>query len=444
VLLKEITLVKQQNEQLVKENTALRKENLAFRERLSRYEHPKDSHNSNLPSTKDPIGKKRKVNLREKSTRPSGGQAGHRGQSLEMQTPDKIAFLAPSYCKCCGRDLSEISGEEIERRQQIDIPPIVPLVTEYRKIRKVCTCSHSNEVDFPSTVSAPVCYGSNLQALITYFSVCRHLPYKRLQGMLSEVFKISLSEGTINNVLSRMEQHLTPAYEMIRKQLLQTPVVGVDETGTSVNGKTRWSWVWQNQQLTYITGGDSRKKEVFSTVMPQGMPQTILVSDCYSTYFSTNVKDHQLCTAHILRELIYLSECYNQHPWSEQMAALIREAIHLRKTVSGNIDDTDIVQRFQILLDQKIDQTYKKIQTLQKRLIKYRDYLFLFLKNEWVPPDNNASERAIRVFKVKLKVSGFFKSNAGAKRFALLHSIVDTARKNDRSPFVVFQLATNC
>jgi len=116
----------------------------------------------------------------------------------------------------------------------------------------------------------------------------------------------------------------------------------------------------------------------------------------------------------------------------------------LKKTGGGKIDDTSILQRFQTLLDQNIDQSYKKIKTLQKRLIKYKDYLFLFLKNEYVPPDNNASERSIRVFKIKLKVSGFFKSKAGAQRFALLHSIADTARKNNRSPFIVFQLANNC
>jgi transposase len=441
VLIQEISLLKQEVEKLRKENEILIKENAVLRARLSRYEHPKDSHNSNLPSTKDPVGKHKGVNLREKSERKSGGQPGHQGQHLELQTPDKIEFLSPSYCQCCGHDLSGIAGEEVERRQQIDIPPILPIVTEYRKIRKICSCSHVNTVDFPSTVTAPVCYGPNLQALVTYFNVCQHIPYERLQGMLNEVFKVSLSEGTIENMLKRITQRLTPAYEEIRQRLLESPVVGVDETGTSVNGKTRWSWVWQNEQLTYITGGKKKKKEVFSSVMPQGMPETILVSDCYSPYFNVNVKNHQLCTAHILRELIYLSELYNKHPWSEQMAALIREAIHLRKTVGGEINDTDILQRFQTLLNQNIGLTYKKIQTLQKRLIKYKDYLFLFLKNEWVPPDNNASERAIRVFKVKLKVSGFFKSTTGAKRFALLHSIVDTARKNNSSPFYVFHVA---
>jgi len=444
VLIKELSLLKQEVVAVRNENSALRKENQSLRERLSRYEHSKDSHNSHLPPSKDPVGKKKGINLREKSVRKSGGQPGHTGHYLEMQSPDKIEILSPNYCTCCGGDLQDIRGEEVERRQQIDIPPIRPVITEYRRIRKICNCSHSNIVDFPTTVTAPVCYGPNIQALVTYMNICQHIPYKRQQDLLREVFGVSLSEGSIENILSRMEQRLTPAYEVIRKALMNSSVAGVDETGTSVNGKTRWAWVWQNRQLTYITGGHSRKKEVFSSVMPEGMPQTILVSDCYSSYFSVNVKNHQICTAHILRELIYLSELYDKHPWTEQMAQLIREAIHLKKTTPEKIDETAIQERFQTLLDQAIDQTYKKILTLQKRLIKYRRYLFLFLKNEWVPPDNNASERAIRVFKVKLKVSGFFKSNQGVQRFALLHSIANTARKNNSSPFCVFQLANNC
>ena len=437
VLVKELSLLKQENEKLRKENSELR-------ERLSRYEHPKDSHNSNLPPTKNPIGIKHKVNLREKSGRKSGGQAGHPGKCLEMQTPDNIELLIPHYCSCCGRDLSEIEGEEGERRQEIDIPPIRPIVTEYRQIRKVCGCSHVNAVEFPSTVTAPVCYGTNLQALVTYLSVCQHIPYERMTRMLNEVFGVSLSEGTVKNILSRMEERLTPAYEVIRERISESAVAGADETGISVNGKTSWAWTLQTGLLTYITAGHSRKKEVFDGIMPEGMPKTILVSDCYSSYFSANVKNHQICTSHILRELIYLSELHKENSWSEEMANLIREAIHLKKTTDGKIDDTPIQQRFQTLLERVIDPPYKKIQTLQKRLINYRDYLFLFLKNELVPPDNNASERAIRGFKVKLKVSGFFKSNAGAQRFALLHSIADTARKNGSSPFNVFQLAVCC
>ena len=51
-----------------------------------------------------------------------------------------------------------------------------------------------------------------------------------------------------------------------------------------------------------------------------------------------------------------------------------------------------------------------------------------------VPPDNNGSERAIRNVKVKQKISGQFKSFTGAKTFAILRSVIDTAIKNNLNP----------
>jgi len=72
-------------------------------------------------------------------------------------------------------------------------------------------------------------------------------------------------------------------------------------------------------------------------------------------------------------------------------------------------------------------------------MIKYDDYLFAFLKNPEIPPDNNASERAVRNFKVKQKVSGFFKSDEDADSYAILRSIIDTAIKNVQNPFDTLQ-----
>jgi transposase len=426
-----------------KELSALREENRLLREQLSEYKHPKDSHNSSIPSSKNPIGKV--SNLRTPTGRSSGGQKGHPGKTLEMQKPDQIEILSPHYCTHCGKDLSREKGEIVQIRQQIDLPILRPIVTEYQVERKVCGCSHVNEGVFPSTLKSSIGYGAGVHALVSYLSVCQHIPYKRMTGLLKDVYNLSLSEGCIDNILHRMENRTSSVYEMIRERLSTAPIAGVDETGTSINGKKLWSWVWQNQYLTYVTSARSRKKRVFTDVMPQGMPKTVLVTDCYSGYFSERVAHHQICTAHLLRELIYLSELYEKHPWSEKMADLIREAIHLRKTVSGKIEALSIKQCLQDLLDEVIEKSYGKIITLQKRLIKYKEYLFYFLENEYVPPDNNASERAIRAFKIKLKVSGFFKSDKGAQCFAQLHSIAETAKKNKQSPFFALQAAAlNC
>jgi hypothetical protein len=56
----------------------------------------------------------------------------------------------------------------------------------------------------------------------------------------------------------------------------------------------------------------------------------------------------------------------------------------------------------------------------------------------------NGSERAIRNFKTKLKVSGLFRSDEGAERFAVIRSIIDTAIKNNKNPLLITKLIAQC
>jgi transposase len=81
----------------------------------------------------------------------------------------------------------------------------------------------------------------------------------------------------------------------------------------------------------------------------------------------------------------------------------------------------------------------EEVQNLQKGLLKHRDQVFGFLYNPKIPYDNNASERSIRPLKIKQKVSGGFRSMIGAQHYAILHSVADTARKNNQSPFVALR-----
>jgi len=95
------------------------------------------------------------------------------------------------------------------------------------------------------------------------------------------------------------------------------------------------------------------------------------------------------------------------------------------------------------LLKQKLPERLKKAKTLQKKLLKIRNHLFVFLYHDNVLADNNGSEQAIRNIKVKLKVSGQFKSVEGAQSFAVIRSIIDTAIKQDLNVFYDFKNITN-
>lgn len=98
----------------------------------------------------------------------------------------------------------------------------------------------------------------------------------------------------------------------------------------------------------------------------------------------------------------------------------------------GDIDvrRAAIVRRLKRLLERPPDKGQKELFTFYKRIRRERDNLFTFLFVEGVPPDNNASERAIRNIKVKQKISGQFKTGKAAGNFAIIRSVIDTTIKN--------------
>jgi transposase len=169
-----------------------------------------------------------------------------------------------------------------------------------------------------------------------------------------------------------------------------------------------------------------------------------LLHDCWKSHFRTPAVNHQLCTAHLLRELNYFIEI-NKDPWATKCRELIRDALHVKQNIkhedyyNNYQPKLDILNRYDKLLEECLDEKIKDLVTFKKRLIKYKGYLFNFLNYPDVPPDNNGSERAIRNIKVKQKISGQFKSMAGAVNFATLRSITDTAIKNGQNILAALQ-----
>ena len=422
-----------------KENVHLKKENSVLKEKLAKYENPKNSRNSSLPPSKDENRPLRTKSLREQTGKKPGGQPGHAGNTLKMtSTPDKIVEHIPDYCSCCGNDISDLPCEVIGKRQVVDIPPVQPEYTEHRVYQKICRCGHITKSDFPPGVNTPVSYGSNVESLIGYFHCRQYIPFDRMREIFHDLFLLPISEGGLHHILNRLATKALPAYELIRNKIANSKVVGTDETGVKINGKKHWYWTWQNKNLTFIAASVNRGFKTIQENFSQGFSQSVLVHDCWKSHFQTQAHTHQLCLAHLFRELNYFTERYKDS-WPERMKKTLKQAIEVNKQMS--IGDyyrpyhprSKLEDVLDALLGEVINEQYKELVSFKKRMVKYRDYLFSFLYYPGVPPDNNGSERAIRNVKVKQKISGQFKTMAGAKQFAVLRSITDTALKNGQN-----------
>lgn len=436
---------------LLRKIEELTKEVQYLKERLSKYETPKNSNNSSIPPSKDENRLKRNQSLREKTGRKPGGQKGRKGNTLKMvEKPDDIQDHIPDYCNSCGKDISNLSYELAGKRQVIDIPEIKLKVTEHQIFKRVCTCGHITTSEFPEVANAPVSYGNNIESLIGYFHARQYIPFRRMKEFFNDVFHVPISEGGIHYLLNKFVKKAGPAYKLIKQKLKSNTTfsVGSDETGVKVAGDKYWAWTWQTQDATFISITDNRGERSIKENFKDGFENAVLVHDCWKSHFNTAALSHQICIAHLLRDLNYLTERYN-HKWSKVCKMLFKSALDLKNKMSDvdyyihNLKRTSIEKRLDRLLDYHFDKKHKELVTFQNRLIKYREFIFTFLYHPKVPPDNNASERAIRNIKVKQKISGQFKSPNGAFIFAVLRSVTDTIIKNNQNVVNSLKLIAN-
>lgn len=415
----------------------LKKENTNLRGRINELEHSKNSNNSSIPPSKDDNRIKRNQSLRSSSVKKSGGQPGHKGHTLKMvNTPDEIINHSLSFCKDCGIDISHKASAISEKRQVVELPPINPIYIEHRSYSTLCSCGCLNKANFPKRVNAPIQYGETVENLVSYLNVSQYIPYNRIVSMLSGLFNIPLSEGSVNNIINRFANRAKPLYEQIRKEIEASKVVGGDETGAKMNGDKWWFWTWQNDNGTYITASNNR---AFSTVednFSKGFKNAVLISDRYGAHLKTKAYAHQVCISHLFRDLNYLIELTGAQT-IKRFKDLLKHALFLKSQMKAHeYQQINLVRNFIRreafkILSADHSQEHKKVKSLLKKLNGCRNHIFEFLYNINVPPDNNGSERAIRNVKVKQKVSTMFKSEQGITNYAIIRSIFDTCTKRN-------------
>jgi transposase len=319
-------------EQLISEQKDLQELVRQLRGEIELLKNGRNSKTSSTAPSHD-IHRSNVQSLRKNSGKPSGGQKGHPGHTLSMSsTPDTITDHFPERCTC-GCSLEDVIESGHTRRQAVDIPPVKPEYTEHRFHHKIClSCGSFNTGHYPAGVNARIQYCPNVKSTVSYMSIYRYLPYKRIVRFFKDTFSLSLSEGSIDSIPEEMSQKSEVAYQAIRERIIQSEVIGPDETDCRVNGKKHWFHVWQNSILTFIVSFTSRGYKVMEEYFPAGFLHSFYVSDCRASQLKAKAKAHQLCTAHLLRELLNFEKSL-QDTWSVKMKELIYRAIALKRTM---------------------------------------------------------------------------------------------------------------
>lgn len=418
----------------------------------------KDSHNSNKPPSSDGL-KKKPVTLRVQSGRKSGGQKGHPGRTLEFSdTPKEVVVHTPSCCANCGAGLDQAFSTIQERRQVFDIPPVELECIEHQTHSKCCPkCGETMSASFPAGVENSVQYGPRIKATLLYWTHYQLIPTGRVREMAADLFGASLSEGTLYNLVDRASNTLAPLEAEIKEALTKNAVNHYDETGARVNGSLHWMHVVCSVMLTVYSRSKHRGKLAMDALGVLGKCIGTAMHDGWKPYFQYGCK-HALCNAHHLRELKALFEQYGQ-TWALDMIrvlldakAAVEEALSTGCCGVQPLLLCDLESRYREALDAghkanpppkptgKRGRTKRTVGgNLVRRLEEYQKETLAFLYDFAVPFDNNQAERDVRMVKVKIKVSGCFRSEEGADAFCRIRGYISTMRKQGHNVFGILR-----
>jgi transposase len=413
---------------------------------LSKGEPPKNSENSSMPPSSDIGGKENDSKVSEdeekrkkgKEKRKQGAQEGHEGKTLlRVPNPDETIYLnkeREKYAK--DPDWEIIKSEE---RQVLDVK-LERKVTAFVKetYRNKLTGAVVVSMDFPPWVKAAAQYGPELKVIVVALRNHGKMSVERIADILSEAFDMSISTGTIANIINEVESSpiLDRFEEAGKEALLASPYINADETSVSVKGKKWWVHVYTASRWVLFFLHPNRGKKAMDDIGIIGRFFGVLVHDFWAAYYMFVNLRHAVCNAHILRELKLAIEM-KQKTWPNRLVKLLLYANKLKKENGGIVP-----KKFQKIIRKEyrriVEGAIKAIKeneivrppgkipkrgriakpkylNLLERLLKFEDEVLRFMTDKNVPFTNNDAERPIRMIKVHMKVSGCYRSENSAR-----------------------------
>jgi hypothetical protein len=416
----------------------------------------RNSGNSSFPPSMDaqpgrtrPRPKPRRA---DGSRRP-GKQPGAPGAFLAWSaSPDERAGCFPLGACRCGAALAGAADLGVAAsHQQVEIPLVTARVIQYDRHAVRCACGRAHLAPAPGGAGAPgtVTYGPNLQAWCVYLMAAHAIPVHRCAELIGSLAGAAPSAGFVHGMLARAAAAIKPVTTLIRCLVIAAPVVCCDETpiraGPGPAWRKRHLLVAATPLLTCyaLSGRDLASFAAF--VLPD--LTGVVVHDRYPLYDHprTGVGTHQLCCAHLLRDLQDAAQTYPGATWPARITTALQQLIHAANQArAAGLAAVPPATAAPLITAYRHAVTaglaglaalggggYRKAR--QKLLEDLRDRehdVLRFVADTRIPPTTNQAERDLRPAKTQDKISGRLRSDTTTSHRYAIRGYLSTAAKH--------------
>jgi transposase len=388
---------------------------------------------------------------------PRRKRAAIHNRGRRRLAPEQVAHTVEHAVATCPHCATALTGGWAMRRVQvIDLPPPAPLaVTDHVLVTRRCPgCRRLVRPPGPGLADGRIGqsrFGPRLLAAITVMHTSERLPLAHITARLEREHGLRLSRGGLVGLLQLVARRARPQYQALREAVRQSPVVHADETGWRESGQHGYIWTFTTPTLRYFHRDPSRGGHVPDGVLGARFPGA-LVTDFYAAYDHLPGL-HQRCWAHLWRDVEDLEGQYPDDQalaaWIAQLGAIWKKATGPRPTKEQG--DAQPARRARAARARRYQEQVLALcpetlgadrphATLAKRLRRYSDELFTFVRDPAVPPTNNLAERSLRSLVTARKISGGSRSSEGTETRMILASVLGTALVRNQDPLQACRL----
>ncbi len=378
-----------------------------------------------------------------KTKTPQSGHGPREQKELRVVVEEHVLDEADRACTACGGALEEMG--QAEESEEIDVVAREFVMKKHVRKKYRCTCGACIETaPMPTRLVPGGRYSLSFAIAVAVSKYADHLPLER-QVRIMQREGLTVDSYTLYDQIERLARVVWPAYDRIGAELLDEPVLFVDETPWPMLGKSaesaKWyAWMMASEKAAYYEIHETRGLGAGKSLLI-GF-KGCAVTDGYAVYDSLEKRLPGLvivqCWAHIRRNFI---DCESAFPKeTEQILALIRELYAIDdRAPKGRDGDAERLQ----LRTTESRCVLARIQawcvdvpcTPGSALAKAIEYMsnrwskaVRFLDDPRLPLDNNAAERALRGLVLGRKNHYGSKSRRGTEVAAVFYTLIESAK----------------
>ena len=420
-----------------------------------------DGTNSGLPTSKTPLNKdKVRPNSRKNNGNPRGGVKGHKRTTLHRHPDNEINDTVPhpfeEICPSCSEKLVK-TGKTIEK-DETDIEVKLIKRRHLFEIGRCPCCGKEVHMPIPNNLKEENQYGSGVQATALSLMNSCNVPINKVSSFLSGITDncINPCDGYIAKLQRRAAKALTQFREDLRNLLIAQPILYWDDTVIMIDKARGCLRFYGNEKIAWYAAHLHKNMESIQedAILNQLREETYVMHDHNSINYNKEFIFRNLeCNVHLIRDLQKVEQILS-HSWASELHELISATIHKRKELmdSGIMEfDKEEIREFKYHVKQIVEAGRKQNRkdrskefgneeySLLNRIEKYYTNYFLWIEDFRLPTSDSLSERALRLIKSKMKISGQFYSQTTADHYALIKSYIETCHRNGINEFDALQ-----